>query len=114
MPEATQSGLSENAAGALAYVTIIPSILFLVMEPYNRSPFVKFHCWQNIFLCIGCIAVWLVAMVMVFIPFLGLAIDAILWLGIIVLWVICVIKASQGQKFVIPVIGALAEKQANS
>ncbi len=114
MPEATQSGLSENAAGALAYVTIIPSILFLVMEPYNRSPFVKFHCWQNIFLCIGCIAVWLVAMVMVFIPFLGLAIDAILWLGIIVLWVICVVKASQGQKFVIPIIGPLAEKQANA
>jgi uncharacterized membrane protein len=116
MPEATptQSGLSETAAGALAYVTIIPSILFLVMEPYNRSPFVKFHCWQNIFLCIGCIAVWLVAMVMVFIPFLGFLIDVVLWLGIVALWIVCVVKASQGQKFMIPVIGPLAEKQANA
>ncbi|HUH64414.1 MAG TPA: DUF4870 domain-containing protein [Terracidiphilus sp.] len=114
MPEATQSGLSDNAAGALAYVTIIPSIIFLVMEPYNRNPFVRFHCWQNIFLCIACIALWIVDMVLAFIPFLGWIIMLLLSLGIIALWIICVVKAAQGQKFVIPVIGPLAEKQANS
>lgn len=31
-----QSGLSDNAAGALAYVTIIPAIIFLIVEPYNK------------------------------------------------------------------------------
>jgi uncharacterized membrane protein len=114
MPEATQAGLSDNAAGALAYVTIIPSIIFLVMEPYNRNPFIKFHCWQNIFLCIACVVFWVVAMVMAFIPILGLLVDVVIWLGIVALWVVCVVKAFQGQKFMLPVIGAFAEKQANA
>ena len=37
----TQSGLSDNSAAAIAYITIIPAIIFLVLEPYNRKPFVR-------------------------------------------------------------------------
>jgi hypothetical protein len=33
-------GLTDNVAGALAYVTIIPAIVFLVLEPYNRNRFI--------------------------------------------------------------------------
>ncbi len=36
-------GLTDNVAGMLAYITIIPAILFLVMEPYNRNRFIRFH-----------------------------------------------------------------------
>ena len=36
-PQAAQTGLSDNTAGALAYITIIPAIIFLVMEPYNKN-----------------------------------------------------------------------------
>ena len=46
-PQAAQSGLSDNAAGALAYVTIIPAIVFLLVEPYNKNSFVRFHAWQS-------------------------------------------------------------------
>ena len=28
------SGLSDNAAGGLSYITIIPAIVFLILEPY--------------------------------------------------------------------------------
>jgi len=31
----SQSGLSDNAAGGLAYITVIPAIIFLILEPYN-------------------------------------------------------------------------------
>src|SRR6201996_6706113 len=44
-----QTGLSDNSAPAIAYVTIIPAIIFLVMEPYNHKPFVRFQSMQ----CIG-------------------------------------------------------------
>ena len=42
---AAPSGLSDTAAGALAYVTIIPAIIFLLVEPYNKNSFVRFHSW---------------------------------------------------------------------
>ena len=56
-PPVVSSGLSDNAAGALAYVTIIPAIIFLLLEPYNKKQFVRFHAWQCIFLFIACIVV---------------------------------------------------------
>ncbi len=43
-------GLSDSAAGAIAYMTFIPAVIFLVMEPYSRRPFVRFHAFQCIFL----------------------------------------------------------------
>ena len=114
MTDTTQSGMTDNVAGGLAYITIIPSIIFLVIEPYNRNPFVKFHCWQNIFLCIACIGLWVVDLILAFIPIIGWLIGLLLAIGIFILWLICIIKAFQGQKFMLPVIGAFAEKQANS
>ena len=50
---ASSAGLSENAAAAIAYLTIIPAIIFLVLEPYNKMPLVRFHSWQSIGLCVA-------------------------------------------------------------
>jgi uncharacterized membrane protein len=104
------SGLSDTAAGALAYITIIPAIVFLVMEPYNRKPYVKFHAWQSIFLNIAWIAVWIIVMV----PIIGWILSPILGLGLFIVWLVCILKAVNGNKFMLPVIGPLADKQANS
>ena len=51
-PNATgaTTGLSDEAASGIAYLTFIPAIIFLVVAPYNTSPKVKFHAWQSIFL----------------------------------------------------------------
>ncbi len=40
----------------LAYVTIIPAIIFLVLEPYNKNRFIRFHSFQSIFFCVALIA----------------------------------------------------------
>ncbi len=109
-PAPAASGLSDNAAGALAYVTIIPAIIFLVVEPYNRNPFIKFHAWQNIFLCIFLF----VLSIFNIIPILGQIIFLIGWLTALVFWIMAILKASRGEKYKIPVIGNFAEKQAGA
>ena len=50
------SGLQDNVAGMLAYITIVPAIIFLVMAPYNQNKFIRFHAFQSIFLNVGMIA----------------------------------------------------------
>lgn len=119
---APASGMADNVAGMLAYITIIPAIIFLVLEPYNKSRFVRFHAWQNIFLHAAWIACWIalviLSMVLAFIPFLGHLVMFLLWMalgiGIFVAWIVLLIKANQGQMYKLPVIGDLAEKQANA
>ena len=106
--EITQSGLSDNAAGALAYITVIPSIIFLIVEPYNRNTFVKFHAWQNIFLCIA----WFAIAVIGIVPILGWLIFAVGSIALMIAWVICLVNALQGKRFKLPIIGAIAEKRA--
>lgn len=111
-----QSGLSENGAGGLAYVTVIPAIVFLIVAPYNRSPYVRFHSWQSIFLCIAYVAFHIGMMILSRLPFVGWS-TLFLWplvgLGFFILWIIVLIKAFNGERFKIPVLGDLAEKQAN-
>jgi len=106
---AQQGGLSENAAGAIAYLTIIPAIIFLVMEPYNRSSFIRFHSWQSIFFGV---TVAVVHFVLGVIPIVGWILLLPVGLAFLLLWIFVIIKASKGERFKIPFIGNLAEQQA--
>jgi len=121
-PAASTGGMADNVAGMLAYITIIPAIIFLVMEPYNKSRFVRFHAWQNIFLHAAAIALWIILMILTVaasvVPIVGhlivMLLGFVLWIGIVVVWIILLIKANAGQMYKLPFIGDLAEKQANS
>lgn len=112
----TESGLSDNGAGALSYITFIPAVIFLAMPPYNKSSYVRFHAWQSIFLTVACVLLFVVLAILGRIPFLGLIVLPVMFiadLGIFILWIIVVLKAVNGQKFKIPIIGGLAESQAS-
>lgn len=116
-PPASAGGLTDNVAGMLAYVTIVPAIIFLVIEPYNRSRFVRFHCFQSIFFAVAWTVLWIALSFVGMIPILGWAtilIWPLLGLGGLILWVILLLKANQGQMFKLPVIGEMAEKQAGA
>src|SRR3954452_7893671 len=113
--QTVQTGLSDNAASGLAYVTFIPAIVFLVTAPYNQNKTIRFHSWQSIFLFIACIAVDIALAVLLRVPFLGFM-TLLLWplvgLAFFIVWVLLLIKAFNGQRLKLPIIGDLAEKQA--
>ena len=109
------SGLSEDAASGLAYFTLIPAIVFLVVAPYNQSAKVRFHAWQSIFLAAAMFVVYVGLSILGMVPGINL-IDILLFplvgIGFFVLWIITMIQAFQGKRFKIPVLGDYAEKQA--
>jgi len=111
----TTSGLADNVAGMLAYVTIIPAIIFLVLEPYNRNRLVRFHAWQCVFFNVAWWILWFGLRIVAHLPLLGFF-TVLMWplvgLGGLIVWIILLIKANQGQMYKLPVIGDLAEKQA--
>jgi len=116
-PPASQSGLSDSAASGLAYITFIPAIIFLATDPYKQSANVRFHSWQSIFLTIAYVAIRIGLIILGHLPFIGLLlipVSLLIGLGFFILWLIVMIKAFNGQRFKIPVVGDFAEKQANS
>jgi uncharacterized membrane protein len=116
-PTPAAAGLTDNVAGALAYVTIIPAIVFLVLEPFNKKRFVRFHSFQCIFFTIAWIVIEIALSFIGHIPFLGWA-TLLLWplvgLAGFVIWLVLILKAYQGQMFKLPVIGDMAEQQAGA
>jgi len=112
MPDETvQTGLSDNAASGLAYFTLIPAIIFLVVSPYNQKANIRFHCWQSIFLGIACIVI---DVVLTMIPVVGWIIIPFFGLLVLILWILCIMKAFNGQRFNIPIIGDFSAKQAGA
>jgi uncharacterized membrane protein len=111
------AGLEDNVAGMLAYVTIIPAIVFVVMAPFNKRPFVRFHAFQSIFFNVAWIILWIALSIIAQIPIFGWA-TFLIWpligLGGLIIWVICLLKAYQNQMFQLPIIGAMAAKQAGN
>ena len=105
-------GLADNVAGALAYVTLIPAIVFLLVDPYKTNKFVRFHSFQNIFFAVAMAILWVPLIMVMMVPYIGWLISFAVWVGAVVVWVMMVVKAYQGQKFKLPILGDFAEKQA--
>ncbi|MGA7155963.1 MAG: hypothetical protein WBY53_03910 [Acidobacteriaceae bacterium] len=106
---APPAGLSTNTAAALCYLTFIPAVVFLVLEPYKRESFIRFHAWQ-------CIVLTLVDMAGDFIfwhhGFFNHFVLGLLHLLLFIFWIISIIKASQGERYHVPIVGNLAESLA--
>ena len=44
------AGVEENVVAAVCYLGfVLTGILFLVIEPYNHNPTIRFHAFQSIF-----------------------------------------------------------------
>jgi uncharacterized membrane protein len=120
---AQAAGLEENVVAAICYVGfVLTGILFLVIEPYNHNRTIRFHAFQSIFfwlaVIIGGMALSAISFVILALPFVGWIISFLLslayWLGAVVLWLYLIYKAYNRERVVLPVIGPLAEKQAQS
>jgi uncharacterized membrane protein len=112
--------LPEKVAGALAYCTIIPAIVFLLVEPYSKNRFVRFHSFQCIGACLAGLiigaALRIAGFVLFFIPVLGhllvWLLSMVVTLAFLVVWVVLIVKALQGEMLKLPMVGDFAEQQA--
>jgi uncharacterized membrane protein len=124
-------GLDGNVAAALGYPIGIIAIISLIIEKENQ--FVRFHAMQSILLHVAWIVVAIVLMFLFFILALfGIAASAaageaggaaagifsmligLIWMVVIAAYIggliYAAVKAYGGNKFMLPVVGAMADK----
>jgi uncharacterized membrane protein len=121
----SSTGLDENIAALLSYVFgWLSGLIFFLIEKDSRL--VRFHAMQslllNISLAVIAVVLWVVWLVMFFIGgaigdlvgtlfgLIGTLLWVVFWIAILVAWIICLVKAFQGQYFKLPIIGNFAEK----
>lgn len=104
----SSTGLEPNLAAALAYLAgFITGIVLLVVE--KKSGYVRFHAMQSTVLFI---AVLVLSIAVSAFPLVGPLLYAfILFPAVVILWLVMMFKAFNGERFKLPVVGDFAEKQ---
>lgn len=104
---ASTTGLNSNIAGVLTYLFgCIGGIVFLIVERQDR--YVRFHAMQSTL-------TFLVALVVTLIlgsfPGLGRVLTVLASFVTSVLWLVLMFKAFTGQRYKLPYVGEIAERQ---
>ena len=115
--EPSTTGLNPDVASAMAYLAG-PFSGALVLMAERSNPTVRFHAWQSI---IGLGALGVLVAFLILSAFASIVISAALfkallyagwaaWIAWIVVWVMCIVKAYQGQRWKLPLAGDYAER----
>jgi uncharacterized membrane protein len=124
----SSTGLDENIAAVLSYVFgWVSGLVFFLME--KDSKLVRFHAMQSILFCVVVavlgIALWVVTFLFLLVgamlpdimgsllALLGTFIWVVFSVALVIAWILCLVRAYQGQFFKLPVIGNMAEKVVN-
>ena len=120
-PQQASGSMTSNVAALLSYVLgPITGIIFLVLDPYKNDRFVRFHAFQSIFFSAVLIVFWILwngiiwsifSRMMFMWPILSI-INVIVSLAAFVVWIFLMYKAYNNERFMLPIIGEFADKQA--
>jgi len=113
---AAGTGLDENVAGLLTYVGFwVTGLIFFLID---KRPFVRFHAAQSMVLFGAIFVLYYVVGVIFgfggfffFGSFGGMILTLVRLAGLI-LWILCMVKAFQSERFKLPFIGDIAENIA--
>ena len=99
----SSTGLDENVAGFFCYLLgFITGIVFLAVE--KESPFVKFHARQSTITFLG---LFVMMLLVGWITIFGI----LIFIVSLILWLILMVKALRGEKYMLPIVGKLAREK---
>ncbi|MGE5197379.1 MAG: DUF4870 domain-containing protein [Deltaproteobacteria bacterium] len=102
----TSIGMQPNLAALLSYLLgFVTGIIFYLIEKENK--YVRFHSMQSTivfgFFFILSLVLWVI-------PVIGWVLMPLLSVAEVILWVVLMVKAYQGEIFKVPVAGDIAQK----
>jgi len=103
----TSIGIQANVAATLSYAGLwVTGLIFFLIEKENK--FLRFHALQS---AITFGALHILFIILASITFLGWVLASVLPPLTIVLWVVLMIKAFQGEQMKLPLVGNIVEKK---
>ncbi len=108
-------GLSPRGAAMLCYVPwlgFIGSVVVLAGQTFRHHPDVRFHAYQGLYIFATWLLVRYVADLWTELLFFGefLPLSGLLQMAVLGLWIFMLFKASNEQRYSLPLLGDLAER----
>ena len=101
----SSTGLDESVAGLFCYMFgFVTGIIFLIVEKESR--FVKFHAKQSTITFLG---LFVISLLFGWVPVIG----TMILIFSLILWLVLMIKALQGKRYLLPIVGKIAEGKSN-
>ena len=107
-PPAT--GDEDKTVAIIAYLTLIGFIVAIVIHMNKKTKLGAFHLRQMLGFILTGIAVVFCKFILLFIPILGWLCILALWASMLVLWILGLVAAINGQMKPMPVVGPLYQK----
>jgi len=114
VPEKTGMGMDPKLAAALSYLCgWLTGLVFFLMEKENN--YVRFHAMQSLITFGGLTVLSIALSILGMLPipgfgFLTWGVQVLLMIVGFVAWIVLLLKAYQGERFHLPVVGEIAEK----
>ena len=107
MAENSEGTRSENnLLGVLCYLFGWVTGVIIWFSVGRTNAFLRFHAMQSILFSV---ALMIIFIVLSFLPVVGWIISGILGIAVLILWIMLMVKAYQGQRYKLPIIGDYAE-----
>lgn len=98
---------NDNLLGAVAYLLgFVTGVVLLLVE--KKSSYVRFHAMQSTIFFGG---IFVLNLALGFIPLLGWLVGFLVSIASFVMWLVLMWKAFNGEKYKLPYVGEMAEKQ---
>ena len=113
-PAAPPVDWNDRWIGALAYLTFLPTLVFLFLKQFQERKFVRFHAFQSILFWAAVIVFVLLGLLASMFGWLfgWLLTGTLIGLALFFTWLLLSIKALQGERFELPLLGPFAEQHA--
>jgi uncharacterized membrane protein len=105
-----QSSDNGKVVAIVSYLFIVGWVIALIVHLNNRTRLGAFHLRQSLGIALLGIAVSFSKYALHFIPYLSESIILVLNIGLIVLWILGIITAAQGQEKPLPIVGNFFQK----
>ena len=110
-------GMDGKTIAIISYLTIVGWVIAYVMNSNNKSQIAIYHIRQSLFIMLAGIVFYIVQMMLLFIPYLGWLIAMLsipVGLVLLVLWIMGLIYAINGEEKPIPIVGEKAQQLLSS
>jgi uncharacterized membrane protein len=110
----TSLGIEPNLGGLLSYALgWITGLIMILLE--KKNGFIRFHAVQSM-VAFGAISILLVAFGILdgldVVGSLFWALSIATWILAVILWIVLMVKAYQGERYKLPIAGDIAEKNS--